>query len=310
LRGFNVATQVGCSGFRIDMAVRHPKHSGVFVLGIECDGATYHSSRTARERDRLRQTILEDIGWKIYRIWSTDWIKDTVTEGNKLIEAVEKALSSFNEPSIDFGSRKPIEMKQTNEFDESIEKQVIESSELNTGFGFSIYEEANIWDVERIYPDSLFVCNVIKHIINIEQPIHYENLCKRIAPIFGNQKATSKIRESVDYYIDKNIKHELSRIDDFLSLKTNNRIEVKIPNSEGVIRPIRYISKEELGEAMISITNQSYGIKTDDLLVTAARAFGFNRTGGNINQAMQAAYLYLLENKKITEIDDRKVVVL
>lgn len=65
-------TQVGCSGFRIDMAVNHPTLDGRFVLGIECDGATYHSSRTARERDRLRQGVLEDIGWRRYRIWSTD----------------------------------------------------------------------------------------------------------------------------------------------------------------------------------------------------------------------------------------------
>ena len=59
------------------------------VLGIECDGAAYHSARTARERDRLRQDVLENMGWKIYRIWSTDWINDPVTEGAKLIEAVD-----------------------------------------------------------------------------------------------------------------------------------------------------------------------------------------------------------------------------
>jgi hypothetical protein len=93
-------------------------------------------------------------------------------------------------------------------------------------------------------------------------------------------------------------------------LKTNDIIEVKIPKPNGVIRPIGYISKEELGEAMISKTNQSYGIKADDLLVATARAFGFNRTGGNITQAMQAAYLFLKETGRITEIDDCKVVVL
>lgn len=76
-KGYELATQVGCSGYRIDMAV---KHSGQYVLGIECDGASYHSAKTARERDRLRQDILEKMGWKIYRIWSTDWIKDPITE--------------------------------------------------------------------------------------------------------------------------------------------------------------------------------------------------------------------------------------
>ena len=94
-KGYKIGTQVGCSGYRIDMAVKHPTLSGQYVLGIECDGAAYHSARTARERDRLRQDVLELMGWKIYRIWSTDWIKDPITEGEKLIEAVEDALKSY-----------------------------------------------------------------------------------------------------------------------------------------------------------------------------------------------------------------------
>nr|WP_312578616.1 DUF4011 domain-containing protein [Sedimentibacter sp.] len=90
--GYSVKTRVGCSGYRIDMAVKHPALNGVFVLGIECDGLTYHSARTARERDRLRKSVLEDMGWKIYRVWSTDWIKDAKTEGEKLLEAIKDAI--------------------------------------------------------------------------------------------------------------------------------------------------------------------------------------------------------------------------
>ena len=89
-KGYNVSTQIGCSGYRIELAVRHPEIENLFVLGIECDGASYHSARTARERDRIRQDVLENMGWKIYRIWSTDWIKDPLTEGNKLIQVIEK----------------------------------------------------------------------------------------------------------------------------------------------------------------------------------------------------------------------------
>jgi Superfamily I DNA and RNA helicases and helicase subunits len=94
-KGYKLATQVGCSGYRIDMAVKHPTLSGHYVLGIECDGASYHSARTARERDRLRQDVLESMGWKIYRIWSTDWIKDPITEGNRLLKNVEKAITEY-----------------------------------------------------------------------------------------------------------------------------------------------------------------------------------------------------------------------
>jgi very-short-patch-repair endonuclease len=95
--GFDVATQVGCSGYRIDMAVRHPKYKGRFAIGIECDGAMYHSARTARERDRLRQTVLEDMGWNIYRVWSTDWIKDRRTEGERLLQTVKRAIDNYRE---------------------------------------------------------------------------------------------------------------------------------------------------------------------------------------------------------------------
>lgn len=84
-KGFAVDTQVGCSGFRIDLGLKLPNSSD-YVLAIECDGATYHSSKNARDRDRLRQEILERMGWKFYRIWSTDWFrnKSVVIDGDRI----------------------------------------------------------------------------------------------------------------------------------------------------------------------------------------------------------------------------------
>ncbi|ABR54001.1 Superfamily I DNA and RNA helicase and helicase subunits-like protein [Methanococcus vannielii SB] len=73
--GYDVHTQVGCSGYKIDLAVIDPNNPGRYIMGIECDGASYHSSHSARDRDRLRQQVLEGLGWKIYRIWSQDWFK-------------------------------------------------------------------------------------------------------------------------------------------------------------------------------------------------------------------------------------------
>jgi very-short-patch-repair endonuclease len=103
---FDVRTQIGCSRFRIDLAIVNPNDSGKYVLGIECDGATYHSARTARERDRLRQTALEDMGWKIYRIWSTDWINNTKSEQNRLLNAVNSALIKAKEDEQPFAGAK------------------------------------------------------------------------------------------------------------------------------------------------------------------------------------------------------------
>ncbi len=88
-RGLLLDTQVGCSRYRIDMAVRDPAHPGNYLLGIECDGRTYHSSRTARDRDRLRQAQLEDMGWKLHRIWSSDWFAQPTTETLRVLTVVE-----------------------------------------------------------------------------------------------------------------------------------------------------------------------------------------------------------------------------
>ena len=87
-RGWSVHPQVGCSGFRIDIGVVHPREPGRYLLGIECDGATYHSLPTARDRDRLRQYVLEGLGWTLHRVWSTDWWSDPQRE----MEKIEKAL--------------------------------------------------------------------------------------------------------------------------------------------------------------------------------------------------------------------------
>jgi very-short-patch-repair endonuclease len=83
--GYEAVPQVGVAGFRIDLAVRDPRSSSKFLLGIECDGASYHSSRSARDRDILRQQVLESLGWTIYRIWSTDWFRDPEGQTRKLL---------------------------------------------------------------------------------------------------------------------------------------------------------------------------------------------------------------------------------
>ena len=83
--------QVGSAGFIIDLAVKHPDRPGEYILAIECDGATYHSARWARERDRLRQQVLEDKGWHFHRIWSTDWFRNPENAKARLAEAIEVA---------------------------------------------------------------------------------------------------------------------------------------------------------------------------------------------------------------------------
>jgi len=96
-RGIPLTSQVGASSYRIDLVAQHPKQPGRYVLAIECDGASYHSSPTARDRDRLRQQQLENLGWKFHRIWSTDWFMRKDEEVNRALAAYQRAVASADD---------------------------------------------------------------------------------------------------------------------------------------------------------------------------------------------------------------------
>ncbi len=88
-RDYVVDYQVGVSGYKIDLGVRHPDHPERYLAGIECDGARYHSSKSARDRDRLREEVLNDKGWDIVRVWSTDWFDNPALQTDRLTEKLE-----------------------------------------------------------------------------------------------------------------------------------------------------------------------------------------------------------------------------
>ena len=95
--GLNVIPQYGVGRYRIDFALTDPNDSNRLVLAVESDGASYHSSQTARDRDRLRQQVLEDKGWRFCRIWSTDFFRDPRAEARKVQEALRRALAGEEE---------------------------------------------------------------------------------------------------------------------------------------------------------------------------------------------------------------------
>jgi very-short-patch-repair endonuclease len=126
---YPVKPQHGVAGFYIDMAVRNPDRLGEFLAGVECDGAHYHSSASARDRDRIRQEILEGLGWKdrIYRIWSTDWFFDPRRETKKLLDFLNKRrATSQSDAEVLYYEEEP-EPVETGLFDGSVAEQVAPS---------------------------------------------------------------------------------------------------------------------------------------------------------------------------------------
>lgn len=93
-RGFTVDRQVGVSGFRIDLGVRHPDNPAIYLAGVECDGRAFHSSKSARDRDRLREDVLRGQGWELVRVWSTDWFQNPLQETERLVKRLNAILAA------------------------------------------------------------------------------------------------------------------------------------------------------------------------------------------------------------------------
>ena len=116
--GYKVSQYVGCSGYKIDIAIQHPSETvEQFVAGIECDGYSYVSARTARDRDRLRSSVLKRMGWNLYRVWSAEWHKNPEVEGQKLLAFIQKAILDCDEKikAIEAEQRKAEEARRIKE---------------------------------------------------------------------------------------------------------------------------------------------------------------------------------------------------
>lgn len=299
-KGYKLGTQVGCSGYRIDMAVKHPTLSGQYVLGIECDGAAYHSARTARERDRLRQDVLEQMGWKIYRIWSTDWIKDPVTEGEKLIEAVEDALKNY---AVPYEEVLKTDIPKADDF-VSIEKKTISVEEQRNPYEFEEEKSVSFSDLPRNYSGYLAIEDCIVEVVKQRFPIHYDLLCKELAPLLGNEKATVKVKREVDYGLSK-LGKRIIRKDNFLYPCSYDKITPRQDNT----RKIDYVATEELAEAMLAVLDKCIGATKETLCTETARAYNYNRMTENISSEMNRAFELLLQDNRVEVLEGKVVQV-
>lgn len=309
-RGYQVQTQVGCSEYRIDMAVKHPTLNGKFAIGIECDGAAYHSSRTARERDRLRQTVLEDMGWTIYRIWSTDWIKSPESQGAKLEAAIRAsfenntvippvrslAYTSDDEMEV-FSEPEPVAAEESTETNQG-EPGQRNSSEAQF-YGFVDYEYAMLkahWSRRQ----------AIIHIIGVEQPIHIYELAKRLLPLYNRQKVTGAFRIEVEMELQDGLDlAKIKRDGDFLQFDDFSGLKVRVPSAGATGRDIDYIPTDEIKLAFVKIAQKAYGLPKDELFKITANQFGFKQRGDKIMYALEKVYQTALADKSLIEIEGK-----
>ncbi|MEK7391108.1 MAG: DUF3320 domain-containing protein, partial [Fibrobacterota bacterium] len=194
LKGWKVHTQIGISSFRIDLAVVHPDAPGLYLAGVECDGATYHSSATARDRDKLREQVLRGLGWEILRIWSTDW---WINRAGTL-ESIHTRLTDLLEKDRIRRATEPVVL-----IEETPVPETLEAETPKQGDGY--FREADLSSLmSSVAPESFytpqyetFLATMIATILDAEAPIRDEVLIRKIARAHGFQRAGAKIVETI-----------------------------------------------------------------------------------------------------------------
>ncbi|KNY27460.1 DUF3320 domain-containing protein [Pseudobacteroides cellulosolvens] len=270
--GYSVRKQIGCAGFYIDLAVVDPEDNNRYILGIECDGASYHSARSARDRDRLRQSILEDKGWNILRIWSTDWFRSPKDELKRVVEAIEKAKATGLKNKI--GAIDAVVIERT--------ESIVDINKDDTANKYAVAELPFI-DEEEIYRPARLV-PYIEKIVEVESPVHILEVTKRIINNSKLIRTGSSIQKCINDACQVLIKDgRIVMKDEFLWLSSMElpivRDRSDLPSNS---RKLELISKEEIAEAIISSIKESFGLERSQVAAVSCQKLGFLRVNEDI----------------------------
>jgi very-short-patch-repair endonuclease/DNA polymerase III delta prime subunit len=299
-RGYQLEAQVGTAGYFIDVAVKDPDHLGRYVLAIECDGASYHSSRSARDRDRLRQGVLESLGWRFHRIWSTDWFRDAHKELERTIDAIESARAAL-------GANKPLETTV-----KPVSALVINRAEISsdmTATTAMAYRKAVLpsWKYAEALHEAPadHLIRMIKEVVDIEAPVHESDVTKRIMDAFGVTRAGSRITEAVSGAIQQGHRGgTFHYTNGFVYADKAKQAAVRNRNLlESAEKKIDYIAPEELDAALLQVVRMGFSIEQDATVTGALDSLGFGRATANISSAMKARLDSLIRRGSIKRDD-------
>lgn len=319
--GLKVVTQVGVGGFRIDLGVKAPD-SDRYLLGIECDGARYHESKTARDRDRLRQQVLENLGWRIHRVWSTDWIKDPTRETAKIVAAYEQERARLVAADMELADRARYLAEEARRSEDGLPsangsvslpaepREPHGAASIDTvGFAAGTGRDGAVRErSQRQAPTQEYVAvrlpsqgtletfkrtpytylaGLLAQCVAVEGPAHIDRAMRVVAESFGIHRVGRQIRDTLLGALEYPAAADhVERRGEFLWPRPSRPVHVRGAAADGWVRPIREIPPEEMALAAEIILNEAFALHRDDLVVAAARSLGYDRTGAQVSLAV------------------------
>ncbi|UOG74732.1 DUF3320 domain-containing protein [Hymenobacter tibetensis] len=299
-RGYQLHPQVGSQGFYIDLAVVDPDHPGRYLLGIECDGAMYHTARSARDRDRLRQTVLENVGWQLHRIWSTDWFRDPARETERAVHAIKQARRVSQEPQE---VEERLAASETTPSGIAREEPSAVAATVAEPYQLAQLPAA-VGRLELHQHGLSQLANWLATIVRVESPVHIEEATRRLAQASGATQVGSRMRKVGQdaALLAVNLKY-VRRQGDFLWETTMQQPPLRDRSSlPAISRKLSLVAPEELTRALYTVVEQSFTLPREAAYLAAVRLLGFSRLNDDMRQQLDLLLANLLERRELEEV--------
>lgn len=292
--GYDVRRQIGSAGFYVDLAVVDSEKPGQYVIGIECDGATYHSARSARDRDRLRQQVLEGLGWTIHRVWSSDWFRHSERELKRIVEAIQASkTNALMRQTVD-DQREEAEIEREDEPEPADIEQPSSTPYITANISVLLGEQ------EFHQLPSQQIADWISEIVRVESPVHVGEVMKRICDAAGIKRLGVRIQEKFQTSLP--LARDVRAKGEFLWLAGMEVPPVRTRTDTG--KKLSLVAPEELGEAILQTVRLSFGAGEEAIASGACHLLGFSRVTEEMRGLVREAIGMLVEHKALVRQGD------
>jgi very-short-patch-repair endonuclease/DNA polymerase III delta prime subunit len=290
VRGLGVRRGLGTSGYRLDVAIVDPE--GRSVLGVECDGPSYQSAATARDRDRLRAQVLQSLGWRLHRIWSPEWSRRPDRELDRVIKALGRGGADLREEVPDTEAAPP----------EPEELPPVLAGEVGA---YSLFPVRKIGSSDGFFAERIDrVAGVLAEVVAHEGPIHVEEGARRVAAHWEIPRMTARVFEVVGSAGRRLERAGLvSRRGYFYWPPGMAKPPLRRRSGPGVPGQAELIAPEEIAEAILLVLRKEFRVPRESLLSRAGAVLGFSRSGPRVRDSMLTALNLLRDWGRIEDAE-------
>lgn len=305
--GYMVHTDVGCSGYRIDIGIVDKDNPSKYVLGIICDGKNHEQIKMVRDREIVQNSVLKMLGWKICRIWTLDWWENSEEVLNSIQQAINAKEDNSSEAEV-IESEENIVSNEV-EVHDIIEPENNEESDESSIYQATVLQSVDYSSEEFFHSEHrVLIMKQIREVMEMEAPISRNLLCKRVLSAWN----ISRLGQRLDGYFE-----ELLALTSYYSSQNegstfywlNEEQYLHYDEYRTGVRDAADISSEEVANGMRYILSDEISLPTTDLSRLCAQLFGFGRSGSNIDAAMHRGMSKAIE-KGYLKVDNGRAVIL